>query len=39
VNGGDFSIFLFDLLMLIAEFALVRMFCEYLASSDSKGKK
>ena len=37
--GGDFSVFLFDLLMLIAEFALIRMFCEYLASSDNKSKK
>ena len=37
--GSNFSVFLFDLLMLIAEFAVVRMFCEYLASSSSKSNK
>ena len=38
-NGGNISLFLFDLLMLVAEFAIVRMFCEYLAASASKSKK
>ena len=36
---GDFSVFLFELLMLIAEFAILRMFCEYLASTTPKAKK
>jgi len=36
---GDFSVFLFELLMLIAEFAILRMFCEYLASTAPKAKK
>jgi len=35
LNGANFSVFLFDLLILVAEFALVRMFCEYLAASKS----
>ena len=39
LSGGDFSLFLFDLLMLIAEFAVIRMFCEYLAASAPKEKK
>ncbi len=39
LNGGNFSVFLFDLLMLVAEFAVVRMFCEYLAASTPKSKK
>ncbi|MBQ3695778.1 MAG: hypothetical protein II938_02260 [Alphaproteobacteria bacterium] len=39
LNGENFSIFLFDLLMLVAEFAVVRMFCEYLAASAPKAKK
>ncbi len=36
---GDFSVFLFELLMLVAEFAILRMFCEYLASTAPKAKK
>ena len=39
LNGGNFSIFLFDLLMLVAEFTVVRMFCEYLSASAPKEKK
>ena len=39
LTGGNISIFFFDLLMLIAEFAVVRMFCEYLAASAPKTKK
>ena len=39
LNGGNLSIFLFDLLMLVAEFAVMRMFCEYLAASAQKAKK
>ena len=38
-NDGNISIFFFDLLMLVAEFAIVRMFCEYLAASAPKAKK
>ena len=37
-NGGNISLFFFDLLMLVAEFAVVRMFCEYLAASAPKEK-
>lgn len=36
---GDISLFLVSLLMLVAEFAIIRMFCEYLASTAPKGKK
>ena len=39
LNGGNISVFFFDLLMLVAEFAVVRMFCEYLAASAPKAKK
>ena len=39
LSGSNFSVFLFDLLMLVAEFAVVRMFCEYLASSAPKSDK
>ena len=39
LGGGNISIFFFDLLMLVAEFAVVRMFCEYLAASAPKTKK
>lgn len=39
LNGSNFSVFLFDLLMLVAEFAIIRMFCEYLASTAPKAKK
>ena len=35
ISGSNFSVFLFDLLILVAEFAIVRMFCEYLAASKS----
>ena len=35
LSGSNFSVFLFDLLILVAEFALVRMFCEYLFASKS----
>jgi len=35
----NFSVFLLDLLILVAEFALLRMFCEYLASTAPKAKK
>jgi len=37
--SASFSLFLLTLLMLVAEFALVRMFCEYLASSAPKSKE
>ena len=37
--SGDISLFLATLLMLVAEFAIVRMFCEYLASTAPKAKK
>ena len=37
--SGDFSLFLATMLMLVAEFAIVRMFCEYLAASAPKAKK
>ena len=37
--SGDFSLFLATLLMLVAEFALVRMFSEYLTSTASQSKK
>jgi len=37
--SGDISLFLATLLMLVAEFAIVRMFCEYLASAAPKSKK
>jgi len=37
--SGDISLFLATLLMLVAEFAIVRMFCEYLAASAPKAKK
>ena len=37
--SGPFSLFLITLLMLVAEFALVRMFCEYLAASAPKSKE
>ena len=37
--SGDISLFLATLLMLIAEFAIIRMFCEYLAASAPKIKK
>ena len=35
LSGTNFSIFLFDLLMLVASFAIFRMFCEYLAAAKS----
>ena len=38
LSGANFSVFLFDLLMLVAEFAVVRMFCEYLATSAKSDK-
>ena len=37
--SGDISLFLATLLMLVAEFAIVRMFCEYLAASAPDTKK
>ena len=36
--SGDISLFLATLLMLVAEFAIVRMFCEYLTASTPKKK-
>ncbi len=36
---GDISLFLVSLLMVVAEFAIIRMFCEYLASTAPKAKK
>ena len=37
--AGEISLFLASLLMLVAEFAIVRMFCEYLVSTAPKAKK
>ena len=37
--SGNLSLFLATLLMLVAEFAIIRMFCEYLASTAPKSKK
>ncbi|MBQ4472256.1 MAG: hypothetical protein II942_03330 [Alphaproteobacteria bacterium] len=37
--GANFSILLLNLLMVVAEFAILRMFCEYLAASAPKAKK
>lgn len=37
--SGDISLFLATLLGLVAEFTLVRMFCEYLVSANPKAKK
>ncbi len=36
---GDISLFLVSLLMVVAEFAIIRMVCEYLASTAPKAKK
>ena len=36
---SNLSLFLVTLLMLVAEFAIVRMFCEYLASTTPHSKK
>ena len=35
---ADFPVFLFELLMVIVEFAILRMFCEYLTSTSEKKK-
>ena len=37
--GASFSILLLNLLMVVAEFAILRMFCEYLAASAPKSSK